>query len=141
MEGVETRGLKSNPECRALPYPQTLWSHKCFAGSELLLGKGAVFVGLYWRSAAACLGRCWLSLAGAGLSLHGQQIWHLLPCPSLGTQPFSPFPCPRLFLSQCWEDWWICWAEIRALWAAASVLFLLPAVFLTLVQPEQSRGL
>lgn len=47
LEGVETLGLKSNPKCRPVPHPQVLQSHEHIAGSKLLLGEGAVFVGLY----------------------------------------------------------------------------------------------
>lgn len=67
---------------------------------------------------AACPGRRWVTVAGAGVSLlgaeHSPADLALAPLPFPWDLALLPLPAPRLFLSQCWEGWWICWAEIRA---------------------------
>lgn len=82
------------------------------------------------------MGRCWVSLAGAGLSLSGAEHspaglalaplhfpWALNPSPP----PYS-LALPALVLGRLVG---LLGRDKSSLWAAAPVLFLLPAVFLT----------
>lgn len=136
MERIETLGLKSNPKCRPVPCPQALQSHEHIAGSEFLLGEGAVSVGLYLRSAG--------SLCGQVLGQPGRcrtvTAWGWAQPSRLGSAPL-PFPralspspppyslaLPVLVLGRLVG---LLGRDKSSLWAAAPVLFLLPAVFLT----------
>lgn len=138
------RNAEIHPQMRAVPYPQALRSHKLIAGSELLLGKGDSFCRLVPETCKpppqAGLGSPWQVQECPCVELSAaQQTQPLLPCPSPRTQPFPPQcePFPVSVLGRLAD---LLGRDKSTLWAAASVLFLLPAVFLTSVQPEQSPG-